>query len=152
MEHGGVGLALRALCGAEKLEIVRHAQPGEDLFALVSPCVGADAHPCPLGLQPGQHLPDAGLQLDLLIQVPDDLPHGGFVVPEGEGQVVGVDEILRPLHHPHAQKDVVDAGPGLAAIAAQQLQRCALPHHGHAVGEGAVHVEYPLFAVHLWSS
>ena len=58
----------------------------------------------------------------------------------------------RALHHPHAQQNIVDAGSCGAAIAAQQLQRCALPHHGHAVGEGAVHVENPLLAVHLSSS
>ena len=152
MEHLGVGLALRTLCGVEELEIVCDAQPGEHFFALLCPGVGADAHPHALGFQPGQHLPDAGLQLDFFVQVPDDLPHGRLVVPQGQGQIVGADEIFRALHHPHAQKNIVDAGSCGAAIAAQQLQRCALPHHGHAVGEGAVHVENPLLAVHLSSS
>ena len=105
MEHLGVGLALRALCGVEELETVCDAQPGEHLFALLCPGVGADAHPHALGFQPGQHLPDAGLQLNFFVQVPDDLPHGRLVVPEGQGQIVGADEILRALHHPHAQKN-----------------------------------------------
>ena len=69
-----------------------------------------------------------------------------------EGQIVGADEIFRALRHPHAQQNIVDAGSCGAVIAAEQLQRCALPHHGHAVGEGAVHVENPLLAVHLSSS
>ena len=35
VEHLGVGLALRALCGVEELEIVCDAQPGEHFLSLI---------------------------------------------------------------------------------------------------------------------
>ena len=80
------------------------------------------------------------------------------VLDQGASQ--GTFTLRQLFHEPETEaaarlsgcKNIVDAGSCGAAIAAQQLQRCALPHHSHAVGEGAVHVENPLLAVHLSSS
>ena len=129
-------------------EILRDAQPGKHSAALFGPGVGADAHACALGLQLCQHRAHAGFQLHGLVQFGDHLAHHGKIAFLGQRQAVLPDKILCALLHSHVQQCGAQIPPRGAAIAAQQCVGGTLPHHGHAVGQGAVHIKDPLLAVH----
>ena len=129
-------------------KIVRDAQPGEHGAALVGPGVGAQAQPGPLGLQLCQQGAHTGLQVHRFVQLGDHVPHHVVIFRLGQGQVVFSDEVAGTVGHAHGQQHVVQVCFGRAAIALQQRQRGTPPHHGHAVGEGAVHIKDPLLAAH----
>ena len=138
----------RALRLHDEGKIPGNAKAGEHGAALVGPGVGADAHAGTLGLQLCQHRAHAGLELHGLVQLGDHLPHHGKVALLVQRQIVFPDQVPCAFLHPHVQQGGTQVGPGRAAIAAQQGVRRTLPYHGHAVGQGTVHIKDPLAAVH----
>ncbi len=86
------------------------------------------------------------------VQFGDHLAHHGKIAFLGQRQAVLPDQILCALLHSHVQQCGAQIPPRGAAIAAQQCVGGTLPHHGHAVGQGAVHIKDPLLAVHYNAS
>ena len=146
----GAAFAHSAPCFDIKIKVFVHPKAGQHGAALAAPCIGAHAHPCALGPQPGKGVPHAGLQLHLFVQGGDHLVHHVPVAVHIQRQRILPDKILCAVLHAHGQQGLVQVCLRGAAKARQQRLRGTLPHHHHAVGQGAVHIKDPLFAVHTF--
>ena len=147
---GGAALAHSTPRLDVKIKVFIHPKAGQNGAALAAPCVGTHAHPRALGPQPGKSVPHAGLQLHLFIQLGDHLAHHVQIAVPVQRQRIFPDEVLCAVLHAHGQQGLVQVCLRGAAKARQQCLRGTLPYHHHAVGQGAVHIKDPLFAVHTF--